>query len=55
MARAYSYIDICRNEDDLIAKGLTLLELTGETQLLENLREEVRKIPLGNPSGIFLI
>lgn len=43
MARAYSYIDICRGDDDLIAKGLTLLELTGETQLLENLQEEVKK------------
>lgn len=42
LAIANVYLGICQNNDDLIIKGLTLLELTGETQLLENLREEVK-------------
>lgn len=42
LAFAQVRLGICQNNDDLIAKGLTLLELTGETQLLENLRKEVK-------------
>ena len=40
LAIAQVYIGICRGDDDLIDKGLALLELTGETRLLESLREE---------------
>lgn len=42
LAIAHVYIGICRDDDDLITKGLTLLELTGETQLLECLQNEVK-------------
>ena len=36
-------LGICQGDDDLIQKGLQLLELTEETTLLENLKEEVKQ------------
>lgn len=36
-------LGICQRDDDLIQKGLQLLELTEETTLLENLKEEVKQ------------
>lgn len=36
-------LGICQGDDVLIQKGLQLLELTEETTLLENLKEEVKQ------------
>lgn len=36
-------LSICQRDDALIQKGLQLLELTEETTLLENLKEEVKQ------------
>lgn len=37
-------LGICRNDQELIDKGLTLLELTNETALWTNMQEEVRQL-----------
>lgn len=37
-------LGICRNDRDLIDKGLALLELTGEEQLLTNFKEELERL-----------
>ena len=36
-------LGICQANDELIRKGLSLLELTEETKLLEDLQEEVKQ------------
>lgn len=37
-------LGICRGDQDLIDKGLALLELTGEEQILSNSREELNRL-----------
>lgn len=36
-------LGICRGDDELIDKGMTLLRLTEEKQLLETLENEIQK------------
>ncbi|MGQ7440693.1 DNA-binding protein, partial [Streptococcus suis] len=38
LARAYVYLGLAENKQELIDKGLQILELTDETRLIDNLQ-----------------
>ncbi len=54
LARAYVYLGIAQNKQELVEKGLQILELTDEKRLVDNLKNLSNSTKLTEFRSVFM-